>query len=102
VAANQVYAGTAPGLGRPFTFGQVTVNVVEPGSLYGDRLNQFDLRFSKLLNLGGGRLDVNVDLYNAFNSDAVLTQQNAYGVAWTRPLTVIQPRFVKFSARWDF
>jgi hypothetical protein len=102
VAANQIYAGTAPGLGRPFTFGQVTVNVVEPGALYGDRLNQFDLRFSKLVNLGAGRLDVNVDLYNAFNSDAILTQQNAYGVAWTRPLTVIQPRFVKFSARWDF
>jgi hypothetical protein len=102
VAANQVYAGTAPGLGRPFTFGQVSVNVLEPGAMYGDRLNQFDLRFSKLLNLGLGRLDVNVDLYNAFNSDAILTQQNAYGVAWTRPLTVIQPRFVKFSARWDF
>jgi hypothetical protein len=22
--------------------------------------------------------------------------------AWRLPLTVIQPRFVKFSARWDF
>jgi hypothetical protein len=39
---------------------------------------------------------------NAFNTDAILTQQNAYGAAWTRPLTVIQPRFVKVAARWDF
>ena len=51
---------------------------------------------------GGGSIDFNVDLYNAFNSDAILTQQNDYGATWQNALTVIQPRFVKFSARWDF
>jgi hypothetical protein len=70
--------------------------------MYGDRLNQVDLRFSKLLNLGTSRVDLNVDLYNAFNSDAILTQQNAFGATWQNPLSVIQPRFVKFSVRWDF
>ena len=78
------------------------MNLVAPGSLYGDRLNQIDLRFSKLVNLGKGRIDINLDIYNALNSDAILTQQNLYGTAWTRPLTVIQPRFVKIGARWDF
>ena len=72
------------------------MNVVEPGTEYGDRLNQIDLRFSKIFNLGRGRLDLNVDLYNAFNADAILTQQNAYGATWQNALTVIQPRFVKF------
>ena len=68
-----------------------------------DRVNQIDLRFSKILRTGGrSRLDLNVDLYNAFNSDAILTQQNAFTSAWRLPLSVIQPRFVKFSARWDF
>jgi hypothetical protein len=70
--------------------------------MYGDRLNMVDLRFSKLVNVGQGRIDFNVDLYNAFNSDAILTQQNTYGATWTNPLSVIQPFFVKFSARWDF
>ena len=102
IAANQIYSGTVPSLGRPFTFAQTTVNLYEPGEGYGDRLNQIDLRFSKLLNVGRGRVDFNVDLYNAFNSDAILTQQNAYGATWQNALTVIQPRFVKFSARWDF
>jgi carboxypeptidase family protein len=102
IAANQIYTGVLPSLGRPFFAGQATVNVVEPGTMYGDRLNQIDLRFSKLLRMGTGRLDLNVDLYNAFNSDAILTQQNAYGATWQNALTVIQPRFVKFSARWDF
>jgi len=102
VAANQIYTGVLPSLGRPFFAGQSQVNVVEPGTSYGDRLNQVDLRFSKLFNLGQGRLDLNVDLYNAFNSDAILTQQNAYGATWQNALTVIQPRFVKFSVRYDF
>jgi hypothetical protein len=101
VQANNIYT-SAPSLGRPFTLGQATVNIVEPGTLYGDRLNQFDLRFTKIISFGRGRLDLNVDLYNAFNSDAVLTQQNNYGAAWQLPLSVIQPRFVKFAARYDF
>ncbi len=102
VAANQIYTGVLPSLGRPFFAGQSQVNLVNPGTSYGDRLNQVDLRFSKLLNTGGGRLDLNVDVYNAFNTDAILTQQNNYGATWTSPLSVIQPRFVKFSVRWDF
>ena len=78
------------------------MNIVEPGSLYGDRLNQVDLRLTKIVNVGRGRIDFNVDFYNAFNSDAVIAENGAFGGAWRRPLTVIQPRFVKFAARWDF
>src|SRR5213083_242818 len=102
IAANAVYAGTVPSLGRPFTLGQANINLIEPGTLYGDRLNQFDLRFTKIVGVGRSRVDLNVDLYNAFNSDAILVQNNTFGAAWQRPITVIQPRFVKLSARWDF
>jgi hypothetical protein len=107
IAANQIYANvgtTVPNttLSRPLTFAQSTVNVIEPGSMYGDRLNQIDVRFTKVVAVGVGRVDLNVDIYNALNSDAILAQQNAYGAVWTRPLSVIQPRFLKFSARWDF
>ena len=102
IAANQIYAGTVPSLGRPFTFERVTVNVAQPGTMWGDRLNQMDLRLSKILRFGTTRLDLNVDFYNALNSDAILAQQNAYGATWQNALGVIQPRFVKFGARWDF
>jgi hypothetical protein len=43
-----------------------------------------------------------VDLYNAFNSDAVIGELGSIGPVWRLPTTVIQPRFVKFAARWDF
>jgi hypothetical protein len=89
-------------LGRPFTAGQANINLIEPGSLYGDRLNQIDLRLTKIVNVGRGRVDLNVDFFNALNSDAVILENGAFGPAWRRPLTVIQPRFVKFGARWDF
>jgi hypothetical protein len=110
IAANAIYSNSATAaltrgmttLNRPFTFGQSTLNVIEPGTQYGDRLNQFDLRFTKIVNLGRGRIDLNVDLYNAFNSDAILGQLNNFGSLWQLPLTVIQPRFAKFSVRWDF
>jgi hypothetical protein len=41
-------------------------------------------------------------LYNAFNSDAVIGELGSFGPAWRLPLTVIQPRFVKFQVRYDF
>jgi hypothetical protein len=102
VAANNTYLGTVPGLGRNFLAGQATVNLIQPGTLFGDRLNQFDLRFTKMVRVPQGNLDLNVDLYNAFNSDAVIAQSNVFGASWWRPSNVIQPRFVKFYVRWDF
>jgi hypothetical protein len=99
---NNTNRTTLTTLGRPFTLAQQNVNLIYPSTLYGDRLNQIDLRLTKIVNVGKGRVDLNVDFYNAFNSDAVIAEIGAFGPAWRRPLTVIQPRFVKFSARWDF
>ena len=106
VVANTIYNNgnrtTTTTLSRPFTLGQANVQVVQPGSFYGDRLNQIDLRFAKILNVGRGKIDLNVDLYNAFNSDAVIAELGSFGPVWRLPLTVIQPRFVKFAVRYDF
>jgi hypothetical protein len=89
-------------LGRPLTNSATVLNVTEPGTLWGDRLNQVDLRFTKILNLPKGRVDLNLDLYNAFNVDAIVTELNSVGPVFGLPLTVIPPRFAKISARWDF
>ena len=106
IAANNIFNNTnrttSTTLSRPFTLAQQNVNLIYPGTLYGDRLNQIDLRLTKIVNVGRGRVDLNVDFYNAFNSDAVVAENFTFGPAWRRPLTVIQPRFVKFAARWDF
>ena len=106
LAANVNFASAtaiAPSLGRPLSGNQAVaqINVVEPGSMYGDRLNQVDFRVGKLLRYGGTRTAVSVDLYNALNSDAILTENSNFAV-WRQPLSVLSARLLKFSVNFDF
>jgi hypothetical protein len=76
-------------LGRPFAGGaaNVTVNLVKPGTLYGDRTNQLDFRIAKILRYGRTRTQVGVDLYNLTNSNAIQTYNQTYipnGRGWGR------------------
>ena len=82
----------------------VTVNLVEPGSLYGDRINQLDLRFAKVFTSGRSRTTVGVDIYNAVNSSAVLSYNTTFvpGGPWLQPLTVLTPRLLKITAALDW
>jgi hypothetical protein len=100
VATNAV---VMPALGRPLAGGanNVTVNLVKPGTLYGERLNQVDLRFAKVLRLGNQRATLNVDLYNALNDNAVLQQSQAFG-NWQQPQGILVGRAVKFSVQYTF
>ena len=63
--------------------GQKTVNIYDPSTVFSDRLNQLDIRFSKIL-----------DVYNSFNSDAQLALNTTYsgvnGGTWLRPTSLIQ------------
>ena len=111
IQAGVIYTGAqmAAALGRPFSAGaagQKTVNVMVPDTTLGDRLNQFDLRFSRIFRIAANSLDANIDIYNAFNSDAALGYTTAYsgvnGGSWVRPTSIIQGRIVKFGIRWDF
>jgi hypothetical protein len=92
----------AQSLGRPPS-GQVTnvtINLVEPGTLYGDRINQMDLRTAKILRFGPTRTMIALDLYNAFNSSVVLTYNNAFvpGGTWLQPNSILTGRLARISA----
>ena len=110
IAANQVIpnAVVKPSLGRDLIGGaaNVTVNLVAPGTLYGDRLNQLDMRFAKVLKVGRTRTSVNLDLYNAFNVNTVLAENSTYSnptqTGWRVPTTLVTARFAKFSLQLDF
>jgi hypothetical protein len=109
LAANYTAPNSAAvGLNRPFAGvgGQtITVNLIEPGTLYGERVNQVDMRFAKIVKLGRTRTTVGFDVYNIANSAAVLTYNQTFSpttTTWLRPNSVLQARFVKFSAQVDF
>jgi hypothetical protein len=99
-------AQIAPSLGRPLSSGgNVTVNVVEAGTLYPGRTNQFDMRVAKRVTLRSMRLQGMVDLYNLFNSNNVLRMNGAYGsdgAAWARPQAIVPGRLLKLGAQLSF
>jgi hypothetical protein len=93
-----------PSLGRPLSGGaaNVNVNLLNPGQMYGDRINQLDLRFGKILRFGRTRTIVGVDIYNITNSSVTLTYNNTYGTTWLRPTAFMPARWVKITGQLDF
>ncbi len=91
-------------LGRPLSSGNVIefLNIVQPGTLYGERLNQADLRLGKNLRYGRTRTMVALDIFNLFNSNTPDVYQQTYGPTYMNPLSITVGRFFKISAQLDF
>src|SRR6185503_8577937 len=90
---------TAQGAGQT-----IAVDLIQPGQKWGDRVNEVDLRFAKVLRFGGTRTHVGIDIFNILNADAILTYNQTFAPngAWLAPQSVLTPRFVKLSAQIDF
>jgi hypothetical protein len=90
-------------LGRSLSAGAQTanINIVEPGTLYGERLNQVDFRVGKVFRFARTRTALNVDLFNAFNRDTILAQSNIFA-NWQDAQIIVQGRIAKISAQFDF
>ena len=77
-----------------------TVNLLVPGQAYADRINQVDMRLTKILRLGRTRTSVGVDVLNLFNSNTAvdfietLTGPNDN---YLQPNQILNPRFVRFN-----
>jgi hypothetical protein len=101
-------AFTQPSLGRVLAGGtsNVSVNLIPAASLYGDRVNQMDMRFSKIFRFAGhGRLSTNLDLFNMFNVNPVTQQNDNFSpttTTWQTPQAILPARIIKISAQFDF
>ena len=105
----QINAQSTGALGRPLRNSTRTIDVLAPFSMFGDRFREVDVRASKLYRVGGRRVQLNVDVYNLLNASTATFIQNTYsapGAAtaspWLQPTQVMDGRFVKFSAQFDF
>jgi hypothetical protein len=82
----------------------VTVNLIPPATMWGERRNNLDLRIAKILRYGGMRTQVGVDIYNLLNADTV-TNYN-YGFVpngtWLRPTTIVPARYARIGVQVDF
>jgi hypothetical protein len=106
LAANLVVptATVAQSLGRPLSGNatSVTVNLIPPQTLFGDRINQVDFRIAKILRFGRTRTQVGVDIFNVMNSNVAQGYLQTFGATWLRPTSVMDARFARISGQIDF
>jgi hypothetical protein len=80
----------------------VTVNLVPPGSKFLNRWSQLDLSFHKIFRLQRTRIDGALDMFNALNSNVVLSENQNYGTSLGQPQAVLQGRLLRLSAQIKF
>jgi hypothetical protein len=105
VATNAVIA---PSLGRNLAAGvnsNVTLNLVPPGSTYGQRSYQTDLRLAKTFVLGASKLQGFLDMFNLFNANPIYTYNPTYGttgVGWQAAQAILPGRILRIGAQFNF
>ena len=102
--ADNAYLAANSTLGRPLAGGRrdITIELLEPNTEYLERRNELDLRFGKVLRLGGrSRTVLSVDLFNALNTDAVLRASDDFD-NWLAPTRILNARVAKVSISFDF
>jgi hypothetical protein len=91
-------------LGRDLAGGatSVTVPLVEPQTLFEDRIARLDLRVSKVLRINRFRVQLNLDAYNALNANSVRAVISTYGARWQQPQQILDARILQFSGQISF
>jgi Carboxypeptidase regulatory-like domain len=84
-----------------------TMDLIPPFSLYGERIQQVDLRLTRNFPLAGNRkLQGNFDIYNILNASTAQNEQANYRVGpanqWRNPIQIMGGRLIKFSAQLTF
>jgi hypothetical protein len=106
LAANYRFtrAEVFPSLGRNLSGNAtgVTINLLRPGEMRGERVNQIDFRIGKRLAYGRMRSTVSVDIFNLMNPDTVLGNSQTLNATWLRPTSVMTARTVKLTLQHDF
>jgi hypothetical protein len=107
LAQLQVPTGTViwPNGSRPLPGNAASVNVanlIAPLSVFEDRFNQLDLRFTRVFRMGNRRFLANLDIYNLMNGSGVLGENLTYGPNWTKPTQLLDGRIVKFGGQFTF
>jgi len=94
------------GLGRlpagGTAIGTTNVNLIAPGTSYGPRFNQIDVRLGKVVRFQNRKAVVSLDLFNILNDNTISSALFGYNTQWLSPLTVVAPRLAKVSLTFDF
>jgi hypothetical protein len=86
---------------------QISVNLIEPNTLFLDRINQLDARVAKSFSFSRFRAQGFVDIFNVLNAGTVTSVNTTYGAnpatrTWMNPLTLLTGRTIRFGTQWEF
>jgi hypothetical protein len=93
-------AQVRPTLGRDLVLGTSTVQLIEPGTRYEDRINQVDFRLSRPFVVARARIRPSLDIYNLFNASPILDLNSRYGPTWLQPTVVLPGRCSRSALSW--
>ncbi len=81
-----------------------TSRYIDNSAHYEQQLNQFDVRLTKILRLGGGRIRANFDIFNIFNASAVTRVSDSYTDPGSFPSVagIMNGRLFKLGATIDW
>jgi hypothetical protein len=88
-------------------------NLLDPGDLYGEGYTLFDLKLAKNIRFAGKRVNLGVDVYNLFNSDAIRAYESTFTLDnpatpavevnnWGNPTALLSPRFARVQVQFEF
>ena len=80
----------------------VNIDLIPTNSMYEDRLQQVDVRFTRLFRAGKARIRGNLDIANLLNASNVVSVNSGYGSQWQVPYEIMGGRLFKFSGSLDF
>jgi hypothetical protein len=103
---NQAIAGR-PILGSTSGDPNISVNLIEPNTVFLDYRKQLDMRVSKGLRFNRYRIQAFADIFNLTNAGTVLRVNNTFGAnpatnAWMVPLTIMDGRYIRFGMQMSF
>jgi hypothetical protein len=82
--------------------GTTNVNLIAPGTTYGPRFNQIDLRLGKVVRFSNRKAVLSLDLFNVLNDNTIANASPNYNTQWLSPTAVVAPRLAKVSLTFDF
>jgi hypothetical protein len=91
----------------------IMLNALDFSDMYGERLTLFDLKLGKNFRFARKRLNIGVDVFNLFNSDAIDQYVNTYTIDnpataavevnnWGNAQSLVSPRFTQLTIQFDF
>jgi hypothetical protein len=85
--------------------GNLTVELIPPNSVFEPRLQQVDLRLSRIFQFGPRKLRGDVDIYNILNASNVLNMNTTYsppGGVWKDVTQILGGRLVRLGMQLEF